>query len=92
LADLPENMNGGRWGEVIRVHVHSDGNIWVFHRCLQHCAARNRHLPWSRRGQSTDPSIYPSGKLLKSLGSGMFVNPHGFTVDHEGKSVGQRCQ
>src|SRR6202166_13338 len=31
---LPESMNGGRWGEVIRVHVHSDGNIWVFHRCF----------------------------------------------------------
>src|SRR3974390_610338 len=32
---LPESMNGGRWGEVIRVHVHSDGNIWVFHRCFK---------------------------------------------------------
>src|SRR5438876_2581621 len=31
---LPASMNGGRWGEVIRVHVHSDGNIWVFHRCF----------------------------------------------------------
>ena len=31
---LPQRMNGGRWGEVIRVHVHSDGNIWVFHRCF----------------------------------------------------------
>src|SRR3954470_4421757 len=26
---LPESMNGGHWGEVIRVHVHSDRNIWV---------------------------------------------------------------
>src|SRR5271156_4567144 len=31
---LPRSMNGGRWGEVIRVHVASDGNIWVFHRCF----------------------------------------------------------
>src|ERR1700719_5373123 len=31
---LPKSMNGGRWGEVIRVHVHSDDNIWVFHRCF----------------------------------------------------------
>ena len=31
---LPKSMNGGRWGEVIRVHVHSDGNIWIFHRCF----------------------------------------------------------
>ena len=33
-ATIPKNMNGGHWGEVIRVHVHSDGNIWVFHRCF----------------------------------------------------------
>jgi hypothetical protein len=31
---LPKSMNGGRWGEVIRVHVDSDGNIWAFHRCF----------------------------------------------------------
>src|SRR3974377_1385509 len=31
---LPASMNGGHFGEVIRVHVHSDGNIWVFHRCF----------------------------------------------------------
>src|SRR5258707_3647534 len=31
---IPKNVNGGHWGEVIRVHVHSDGNIWVFHRCF----------------------------------------------------------
>src|SRR5438094_4781821 len=31
---LPKSMNGGRWGEVIRVHVDSRGNIWVFHRCF----------------------------------------------------------
>src|SRR5258708_27957720 len=31
---IPQNMNGGHWGEVIRVHVHRDGNIWIFHRCF----------------------------------------------------------
>src|ERR1700678_597459 len=31
---LPSSMNGGRWGEVIRVHVARDGNIWVLHRCF----------------------------------------------------------
>src|SRR5256885_2425721 len=81
---LPASMNGGRWGEVIRVHVHSDGNIWVFHRCF------NTVPPGSAtclgRGEANPPILQfdPSGKLLKSLGGGMFVNPHGFTVDHEG--------
>src|SRR6266404_5553527 len=31
---LPKNMNGGQWGEVIRVHLDAKGNIWVFHRCF----------------------------------------------------------
>src|SRR5262245_12762839 len=31
---LPKNMNGGHWGEVIRVHVDAKGRIWVFHRCF----------------------------------------------------------
>jgi hypothetical protein len=31
---LPKTLNGGRWGEVIRVSVARDGNIWVFHRCF----------------------------------------------------------
>ena len=26
---LPKSMNGGHWGEVIRVHVDSKGNIYV---------------------------------------------------------------
>src|SRR5205085_2080052 len=31
---IPASINGGRWGEVIRVHVARDGNVWVFHRCF----------------------------------------------------------
>jgi hypothetical protein len=81
---LPQSMNGGRWGEVIRVHVHSDGNIWIFHRCF------NTVPPGSAtcigRGEANPPILQfdPSGKLLKSFGAGMFGYPHGFTVDHEG--------
>jgi DNA-binding beta-propeller fold protein YncE len=81
---LPESMNGGRWGEVIRVHVHSDGNIWVFHRCFN--TVPPGIATCVGRGDANPPILQfdPSGKLLKSLGGGMFVNPHGFTVDHEG--------
>src|SRR5213592_2426539 len=40
---LPKTMNGGKWGEVIRVHVDEKGNIWVFHRCSTWCRrARQR--------------------------------------------------
>ena len=81
---LPASMNGGRWGEVIRVHVHSDGNIWVFHRCFN--TVPPGIATCLGRGEANPPILQfdPSGRLLKSLGSGMFVNPHGFTVDHDG--------
>jgi DNA-binding beta-propeller fold protein YncE len=81
---LPKNMNGGRWGEVIRVHVARDGNIWVFHRCF------NVVPPGSatciNRGEANPPILEfdPSGRLLKSFGAGLFAYPHGFTVDNDG--------
>jgi len=81
---LPQDMNGGRWGEVIRVHVARDGNIWVFHRCF------NTVPPGSavciNRGPANPPILEfdPSGRLLKSFGAGLFAYPHGFTVDQEG--------
>src|SRR5579864_2247996 len=74
---LPKSMNGGRWGEVIRVHVHSDGNIWVFHRCFSTVPPGNATC--FGRGEPPILEFDPSGKLLKSLGSGMVANPHGFT-------------
>ena len=81
---LPSSMNGGRWGEVIRVHVARDGNIWVLHRCF------NIVPPGSaiciNRGEANPPILEfdPSGRLLKSFGAGLFAYPHGFTVDDEG--------
>src|ERR1700676_2681888 len=81
---LPKSMNGGRWGEVIRVHVARNGNIWVFHRCF------NVVPPGSAvcisRGGATPPILEfdPSGRLLRSFGAGLFAYPHGFTVDDDG--------
>jgi DNA-binding beta-propeller fold protein YncE len=81
---LPQTMNGGHWGEVIRVHVAHDGNIWVFHRCF------NTVPPGSavciNRGAANPPILEfdPSGKLLKSFGAGLFAYPHGFTIDPAG--------
>ena len=81
---LPKTMNGGRWGEVIRVLVDPKGNIWVFHRCF------NVVPPGSavciNRGPENPPILEfdASGKLLKSFGAGIFAYPHGFTMDHDG--------
>jgi hypothetical protein len=81
---LPKAMNGGRWGEVIRVHVHGDGNIWVFHRCFN--TVPPGHATCIGRGDSNPPILEfePSGKLVKSFGAGLFAYPHGFTVDANG--------
>ncbi len=81
---LPKSMNGGHWGEVIRVSVDSKGNVWVFHRCF------NVVPPGSatciNRGDANPPILEfdPSGKLLKSFGVGLFAYPHGFTLDRDG--------
>ena len=53
-----------------------DGNIYLLGRCLQN----------SCTGRSEPPvlKLDPSGRLLKSWGSGMFDFPHGFDVDDDG--------
>jgi hypothetical protein len=84
---LPATMkgpNGRKWGEVIRVHVAPNGNIWVFHRCFND--QPNGDATCLNRGEANPPILEfdPAGHLLKSLGVGLFAKPHGFTVDKDG--------
>jgi hypothetical protein len=84
---LPEGMtgpNGHKWGEVIRVNVGPDGNIWVFQRCFGDTP--HGDATCLNRGDAYPPILEfnPSGKLLKSFGVGLFAHPHGFTVDQDG--------
>jgi NHL repeat len=84
---LPAGMkgpNGRKWGEVIRVHVAPNGNIWVFHRCFHD--QPNGDATCLNRGDANPPILEfnPAGRLLRSFGVGLFAHPHGFTVDHEG--------
>jgi hypothetical protein len=81
---LPLSMNGGQWGEVIRVHVHRDGHIWVFHRCFN--IVPPGHATCVGRGDSNPPILEfdPAGRLLQGFGVGLFAYPHGFTVDADG--------
>jgi NHL repeat-containing protein len=76
--------NGRKWGEVIRVHVAPNGSIWVFHRCFND--QPNGDLTCLNRGEANPPILEfdPTGRLLKSLGVGLFAKPHGFTVDKDG--------
>jgi len=81
---LPPTMNGGRWGEVIRVHVDAKGNVWVFHRCFNVVPAGSATCVG--RGPENPPILKftPAGQLLRSFGAGLFAYPHGFTVDRDG--------
>ena len=84
---LPASMkgpNGHRWGEVIRVHVAPNGNVWVFHRCFHDKPSGDATC--LNRGDANPPILEfnPAGKLLKSFGVGLFAHPHGFTVDKDG--------
>ncbi len=84
---LPEGMmgpNGHKWGEVIRVNVGPDGNIWVFQRCFGDMPHGDASCV--NRGDANPPILEfdPGGKLLKRLGVGLFAHPHGFTVDQTG--------
>src|SRR5436190_13442418 len=76
--------NGNKGGEVIRVHVAPNGNIWVFHRCFYDKPAGDATCV--NRGEANPPILEfsPSGRLLKSFGVGLFAHPHGFTVDKDG--------
>src|SRR4029077_9370056 len=81
---LPKSMNGGHWGEVIRVHVDAKGNIWVFHRCFNVVPPGNATC--INRGEANPPILEfdASGKLLKSFGVGVFAYPHGLTIGPDG--------
>ena len=70
---LPE---GRMWGSTSAVDVDIDGkSIWVAERCgANSCAGKN------------DPPILKfdaSGKLVTSFGAGMFIFPHGISVDKD---------
>ena len=67
---------GVRWAAVTAVEPAPDGSIYVVHRCAANsCAGR------------TEPPILKfdrDGRLLASWGQGLFVFPHGATVDRAG--------
>src|SRR6516165_5419988 len=69
-AKLPE---GRSWGSTSAVDIDRDGRtIWVAERCGANSCA----------GKSDDPVLKfdPTGKLVKSFGSGLLLFPHGIAV------------
>jgi streptogramin lyase len=73
-AKMPQ---GRTWGSTAGVWIDPDGaSVWVAERC-----GANSCL-----GSNLDPVLKfdASGKLVKSFGAGMFVFPHGISVDRDG--------
>ena len=67
---------GGTWAAVTAVEGAADGGVYVIHRCSGNSCAGRMEPPILKFDKS--------GKLLKSWGAGMFVFPHGATVDAQG--------
>ncbi len=79
-AKLPE---GRTWGATSAVEVDKDGrSIWVAERCQVNSC-------WDRGKGEISPlntvfKFDPNGKVVTSVGQGMFVFPHGIHVDRDG--------
>jgi DNA-binding beta-propeller fold protein YncE len=72
-GQLPPGM---KWAAVTAVEPAPDGTIIVVHRCFANSCAGRSEPPILR--------FAPDGKLLASWGQGMFIFPHGGTVDGDG--------
>ncbi len=74
--DWGELPAGVKWAAVTAVEPAPDGSIYVVHRCFNNSCAGRAEAPVLKYNAA--------GKLLASFGAGMFVFPHGATVDAAG--------
>lgn len=72
-AKLPD---GRKWGSTSGVAISPDGNIWTYDRCGGNSCVDSNLAPILE--------FEPSGKLLRNFGAGIFIYPHGLTVDKDG--------
>jgi len=74
---------GRKWGSTASVTLAPDGTIWVADRCGNPFAV-NMGCDGASAGVNPITQLDTSGKILKTLGAGMFVSPHKLTVDKDG--------
>jgi len=75
---LPE---GRKLGSTAGIDIDRDGRgIWAFERC----GAPSGGTPCAESTVAPLLKFDSSGRLVKSLGAGLFVNPHGIHVDRDG--------
>ena len=76
MRDWGQLPPGVKWAAVTAIEPAPDGSIYVIHRCFANSCVGRREAPILKYD--------PSGRLLASWGAGMFVFPHGATVDRDG--------
>jgi len=77
VANWGKMPMGRFWGAAAGVAIDPDGkSVWVAERCAQNSCA----------GSNLNPILKfdAEGRLTKAFGAGIFVFPHGITVDREG--------
>ncbi len=65
-----------KWSAVTAVEPAPDGSIYVVHRCFANSCAGRMEAPIVKYDAN--------GRILKSWGEGLFIFPHGATVDRDG--------
>jgi len=81
-AGWPPIPVGAKFGEVSAVDLDADGNVWVLHR-----AGRVWEEPFPKE-PIAEPTVFkfaPDGTLLAQWGAGLFIMPHGLSIDADGK-------
>src|SRR3984885_11065890 len=86
FGKLPD---GRTWGSTAGIGTDRDGrSIWVAERCgvFAPPSAMKPGVPFGCQGSSLAPILKfdAEGNLVKSFGAGMFVLPHGLTIDRAG--------
>ena len=80
--DWGELPPGVKWAAVTAIEPAPDGTIYVIHRCFANSCADRPEAPILKYNAD--------GKLLASWGQGMFLFPHGATVDRGREPLGDR--
>ncbi len=76
IRDWGQLPPGVKWAAVTAVEPAPDGSLYVIHRCFANSCAGRLEAPILKFNED--------GRLLASWGAGLFIFPHGATVDRDG--------
>jgi peptidylamidoglycolate lyase len=80
--DWPTIPADAKFGEVSAVDVDAEGNVWVLHRAGR---VWEEPFPMTPIAEPTVFKFAPDGTLLAKWGAGVFIMPHGLSIDAAGK-------